>query len=68
MEDVPDCLLTQEICDIAVGMEPWSLKIIPDHFKSQEMCDEAVARHPNTQEYVVDWFVTQQEMGWDMEQ
>ena len=44
----PDRLLTQEMCDIAVRMEPWSSRIIPDHFISQETCDEVVVGHPYT--------------------
>ena len=66
LENVPDCLLTQEMCDIAVRMEPWSLRIIIDHLKSQEMYDESVARHPYTLEDVPDWFVREQQIGlWD---
>ena len=30
VEDVTDRLLMQEMCDIALRMEPWSLRIIPD--------------------------------------
>ena len=29
--------LLMQMCDIAVHMEPWLLRIIPHHFKSQEM-------------------------------
>ena len=36
LKSVLNCLLMQ-MCDIAVHMEPWSLRIIPHHFKSQEM-------------------------------
>ena len=66
VEDVPDRLLMQEMCDIALRMEPWSLRIIPDYFKSQEICDEAAARHPYMLENVPDWFVRKQQIRpWD---
>ena len=66
VEDVPDRLLMQEMCDIALRMEPWSLRIIPDYFKSQEICDEAAARHPYMLENVPDWFVRKQQIKpWD---
>ena len=66
LEDVRDRLLTQEMCDIAVRIEPWFLRIIPDYFKLREMCDKVVAHNPYMLEHIPDWFVTQQEIWpWD---
>ena len=62
MEDVRDRLLTQEMCDIAVRIEPWFLRIIPDYFKLREMCDKVVAHNPYMLKHIPDWFVTQQEI------
>ena len=54
------------MCDIAVRIEPWLLRIIPDYFKLREMCDKVVARNPYMLEHIPHWFVTQQEIWpWD---
>ena len=53
-------LKTQEMCNEAVGMEPYSLEFVPDHLKMQEICNEAVRREPYTLDYVPDHFKTQE--------
>ena len=47
IEDVPDYLKTQEICDEAVRKDPWFLVYIPDSFNTQQMCEVAVEENPN---------------------
>ena len=42
IKEIPDHLKTQEMCNEAVRMKPWSLKFVPDWYKTQEMCNEAV--------------------------
>ena len=38
MRDVPDHLMTQEICEKVVEKNPYQLGDFPDHIKTQEMC------------------------------
>ena len=44
INEVPDFLKTQEICNMTVFNYLYLLEHIPDHFKTQEMCNEAVRR------------------------
>ena len=39
---IPDNLNTQEMCNGAMHVEPYSLAFVPDYFKTQEMCDKAI--------------------------
>ena len=45
-KEIPGYLKTQEMCDKAVRMEPYSLEFVPDHLKAQEMCNEATCDNP----------------------
>ena len=40
---VPECFMTQEICDIAVNRCVFVFDSIPDWYKTQEMCDRVVS-------------------------
>ena len=46
---------TQEICDKAVGKDPWSLAEVPDNFKTK-----AVETDPRMLKYVADQLKTQE--------
>ena len=59
---VPDSFKTQEVCDKALDVDPWSLYNVPDQFKTQEMYDKAVKDDPSSLQFVPDWFVTQQKI------
>ena len=37
IEEAPEHLKTQEMCDKAVCIEPCSLAFVPDHFKTEKM-------------------------------
>ena len=54
--------MTQEMCDKAVRMEPYSLEFVPDRFKTQEMCIRAAKVGPWQLNDIPDWFVVLQEM------
>ena len=41
IKEIPGYFKTQEMCNKAVRMEPYSLEFVPDHLKAQEMCNEA---------------------------
>ena len=45
---VPDCFKTQEMCNDAVRIEPYTLRYVSDHFKIEEMCKEAVSNKAYT--------------------
>ena len=47
-------LKTQEMCNEAVRIEPYSLAFVSDHFKTQEMCDKAFEIDPFILWYVSD--------------
>ena len=51
-------LITQEIYNEAVRIEPRSLAFVPDHFKTEEMCNKAVHRDLYPLDYVPDLFKT----------
>ena len=51
---VPDCFKTQELCKVAVSMEPNLLLYVPDCFKTHEMCKEAVHREPYKLRFIPD--------------
>ena len=57
---VPDHLNTQEMCNEAVCMVPYSLEFVAGHLKTQEICDEALRREPYTLRYVPDHLKTQE--------
>ena len=57
---IPGHLKTQEICNEAVRLRPYSLHYIPDQYKTQEMCNEAVSREPYILDYVPNHFKTQE--------
>ena len=57
---VPERLTTQEMCNRAVCMDPYSLEFVPDHFKTEEMCNEAMRWEPYTPRYVPDHLKTQE--------
>ena len=46
IREIPDNLKTQEMCNEAMCIEPYSLAFVPDCFKTQEMCDKAVEIDP----------------------
>ena len=48
----------QEMCAVAVRIEPYLLKYVPDLYKIQDMCEKAVLKNPVTLEYVPDQFIT----------
>ena len=52
IKEIPDHLKTQEMCNEAVCMEPWSLKFVPDQYKAQEMCERR-AVHTDEQSYTL---------------
>ena len=56
--DVPDRFKTQELCNVAVHMEPDLLVYVRDHFKTQEMYKEAVRREPYTLRFIPDHLKT----------
>ena len=41
---VPYIFKTQDICDKALEVDPWSFEHVPDHFKTQGMCEKAVKK------------------------
>ena len=46
IREVPDNLKTQEMCNEAMRIEPYSLAFVPDCSKTQEICDEAFEIDP----------------------
>ena len=60
IREIPEHLKTQEMCDGAVCMEPYSLEVVPDRRKTREMCNEAVGRERFTLYYVPDRLKTQE--------
>ena len=59
INEVPDHLKTQEICNGVVSIYPCLLEHIPDHLKTQEICDKAFWEDTFSLQYIPDWFVTQ---------
>ena len=59
LKHIPDCFVTQEMCNKAVEKDHWMLIYVPDHLKTQEMCNEAAKKCPGVLILVPDWFVTQ---------
>ena len=43
---VPECFMTEEMCDKAVNRRLFVFDSIPDLYKSQEMCDRVVSEDP----------------------
>ena len=52
--ETPDHLKTQEMCERALDVHPWTLKFFPDHLKTKKMCDRAIEENPYTLEFVPD--------------
>ena len=59
---LPDRFKTPELCEIAVGVDPWQLNDIPDYLKTKKMCDDVVWNDPYSLQFVPDWFVTHQQI------
>ena len=59
IREIPD-LKTQEICNEAMRIEPYSLAFVPDNLKTQEMCDKSVEIDPYILWHVPDHFKTQE--------
>ena len=59
IREIPDNLKTQEVCNEAMRIEPYSLAFVPDCFKTQEMCDKAVEIDPFILWHVSDNLKTQ---------
>ena len=59
MEYVPDRFKTEDICNEAVGRNPYTLDNVPDRLKTQEMCNGAMHENPATFFLVPDLFKTQ---------
>ena len=60
IKEVLEHFKTQELCEEAVFMEPFSLAFVPDRFKTEGMCSEAVRREPYTLDCVPDHLKTQE--------
>ena len=63
LENIPDYLKTQGICDKAFELWPWQLHQVLDHLKTQEIHNKAVRRGPWHLKYVPDWFMTEQQLN-----
>ena len=46
IREIPDNLKTQEMCNEAMCISPYSLAFVPDCFETQEMCDKIVEIDP----------------------
>ena len=57
---IPDHLKTQEMCNEAVRIKPFSLAYVSDRFKTQEMCNETVRKKLCMMLFVHDYFWTQE--------
>ena len=51
---VSDHFKTQEMCNEAMGNNPYMLRYVPDHFKTEEMGDDAAEASPQQLKYVPD--------------
>ena len=54
VKKIHDHLKTQEMCNEAVLIDPFSLAYVPDHFKTREMGHEAIEVKPYELGYVSD--------------
>ena len=54
IKETPDNLKTQEMCNKAMHIDPYSLAYVPDHFKTQKMCDKVIEIDPFTLWHVPD--------------
>ena len=59
IREIPDHLKTQEMCNEAMRMDPYSLAFVPDNLKTQEMCDKALEIDPYNLWRVPNHFKTQ---------
>ena len=59
IREIPHKLKTQEMCNEAMRIEPYSLAFVPDCFKTQQMCDKAVEIDPFILRHVPDNLKTQ---------
>ena len=53
---ISDCFQTQDMCDIIVFDNPFSIRYVPDQYKTQQMCDKAVDDYLASLKFVADWF------------
>ena len=60
IREIPDNLKTQEMCNEAMRIEPYSLAFVSDYFKTQEMCDTAIEIDPFNLWHVPDNLRTQE--------
>ena len=56
--EIPEHFKTQEMCNKAFDIEPFSLPYVPDHFKTQELCERAVEEGLYMLMFVPDHFKT----------
>ena len=56
----PDRLKRQDMCSMAICIDPYSLEFVPDRFKIQEMFNEAMRREPYALRYVPNHLRTQE--------
>ena len=56
----PDRFKTEEGCNEAVALDPYTLKYIPDQYKTKGMCDAAVCINPAVLFLIPDHFKTQE--------
>ena len=52
IREVSDNLKTQEMCNEAMCIEPYSSAFVPDFFKTPEMCDKTIEIDPFTLRFV----------------
>ena len=48
IRETPDNLKTQEMCNEAMCIDPYSLAFVLDRFKTQKMCDKTIEIDPFT--------------------
>jgi hypothetical protein len=53
-DDIPDELITKELCLVAIKQNLWNLSDVPEEFKTKEICDIAVNENKNNIRYVPD--------------
>ena len=52
IREIPGHLKTQEMGNVAVHIEPYSLEAAQDHLKTHKMCNKAVHSEPSPLYYV----------------
>ena len=56
LEFVPECYMTQEMCDKAVNRCFFVFDSIPNQFETQEMCNNIIAEDPFSMRFVPDQY------------